>query len=498
MGKRQREEGATFGQLRFKRAKKDVKKQPRFAPSATCSLASDQVADKLRFRMTLEQALPEDIMIRILSYLDASELATVSRVSSEWARLAADPALWRHLYLSTYAKAAAVTTSPVRTRPWRDLYRISSNWRRGVARSTTVADQVRRAVLPAAPADFVDETRAVTSRANRVLEDTLLQFHQQHYLTASRQSRSVRVYRTDPDNDETALVSTIDTRTDRGRVTELRLDEKATALLIGYERGFALFSLVLTPETVEAVEYDTYNGMTNETIMLASLKEDMLATVSDSFTIRFWNVDRQKRAVKEVGRPYQSLQHFCPVFLSLERLANDDGFKAALAFSVPLYPTQHWAVSMQTFTVHYDDSLVTSKHALATSSSTGVITALSVSGDAIVASRDNNTIELYTIMRSASTSEGEDEDAGLIVHVRTLYGHTSAVRSVALKAGRTVSAADDGWRLWDDDEAATSSSAVVEIDAARERVKRVWFDEEKIVGLVEDRHGEQIRVLSFD
>lgn len=105
------------------------------------------------------------------------------------------------MYLATYASAATRRQAnlgvPVpRSRPWRELYQISTNWRNGSARATTLGTELRKAVLPPAPAttDVVDggalpqstTSSEFASDPAAAADDTLLQFHQQYIFSASR------------------------------------------------------------------------------------------------------------------------------------------------------------------------------------------------------------------------------------------------------------------------------------------------------------------------
>ncbi|BGP10014.1 hypothetical protein JCM10049v2_005897 [Rhodotorula toruloides] len=161
--------------------------------------------------LSLEGSLSEEILLRCLSFLGAQDLAVVARVSSAWYRLSQDPQLWRDLYLRTYASAAtrrqAVYGGGIeRNRPWRELYKVSTNWRSGTARASTLGKSLRKAVLPEAPPPDLAElsseggepvagpserrppvqlppTRLSSSRQD---VETILQFHQHYILSASR------------------------------------------------------------------------------------------------------------------------------------------------------------------------------------------------------------------------------------------------------------------------------------------------------------------------
>lgn len=161
-----------------------------------------------------------------------------------------------------------------RARPWKDLYKISSNWRRGNARRTTLStSSVRAAVLAEAPTDLSlgsesDREDNPSSTSRRILPPppssrrpnatpsplssatsgevgTLVQFYKHYFFTASRAPSidpstripSVSVHQTTPTGDSilfgnissTTLLASYAARPDFRPslyITELRLDER--------------------------------------------------------------------------------------------------------------------------------------------------------------------------------------------------------------------------------------------------------------------------------
>ncbi|KAM0752735.1 hypothetical protein T439DRAFT_378524 [Meredithblackwellia eburnea MCA 4105] len=188
--------------------------QPPLKRARTTSTSTSSTSRN--YRLTLENSLSEEVLLRCLSFLDLQDLITVSRVSRSWYRLAQDPELWRSLYLasfpsssrtSTYSSSANSLNSPLgRTRPWRSLFKISTNWRKGSARTSTLATTVRQSVLPEVPRDLgeVDgevvrdgpdrRTRTTSSfvgseqQRGRIQPktQTILQFSKGVYFTAER------------------------------------------------------------------------------------------------------------------------------------------------------------------------------------------------------------------------------------------------------------------------------------------------------------------------
>ncbi|EGU11530.1 Proteophosphoglycan ppg4 [Rhodotorula toruloides ATCC 204091] len=218
--------------------------------------------------LSLEGSLSEEILLRCLSFLGAQDLAVVARVSSAWYRLSQDPQLWRDLYLRTYASAATRRQALYgggieRNRPWRELYKVSTNWRSGTARASTLGKSIRKAVLPEAPPVDLAELSSdggepvagpsvrrpahlppIRLSSSRQDVDTILQFHQHYILSASRLPAgnpstappSVTVHQTLPSGGSAVVGSFSSTRladffADRPgfrpplAITDVRLDE---------------------------------------------------------------------------------------------------------------------------------------------------------------------------------------------------------------------------------------------------------------------------------
>lgn len=199
-------------------------------------------------------------------------------------------------------RALAGDHDVARTRPWRELYKVSTNWRTGSARTSTLGRGIRKAVLPEAPRDLSlrladpaapssssppprQGARATAPGGGESDEDadTLLQFYHNLTLSASRtpavgvvagadaaaaEVPAVTVHQTLPSGDSTVVGTVASTRLEAYfaarpdfrpplAVTELRLDEAHTLpgadaeqagplLFVAYSTGqFACFRLGL-------------------------------------------------------------------------------------------------------------------------------------------------------------------------------------------------------------------------------------------------------------
>ena len=371
--------------------------------------------------LSLEGSLSEEILLRCLSFLGAHDLVTVSRVSSAWWRLSQDPQvrpsplprspsssqsadalprrsqLWRSLYLRTYAspsvrRRALAGVNVAKTRPWRELYKVSTNWRTGSARTSTLAKGIRKAVLPEAPRDL--SIRAAEPPTTSVLSspsaaaaspveedaDTLLQFHLNYILSASRTPiacddiPSVTVHRTLPAGDSAVVGTVTSTRLQAYfaarpdfrpplSITEMRLDENTSStnstrhdrgplLAVFFSTGqFSLFRLALPSPTDPSRPFSAHEVYASlalgappaypfaaatapsspfDPVALARLHGPLLVTLSREMTMRFWRVgqasaedegdeDDDEVQLEEAETPLQTRESWSPVVLSLTR-----------------------------------------------------------------------------------------------------------------------------------------------------------------------------------
>ncbi|GAA5941597.1 F-box protein [Sporobolomyces koalae] len=376
------------------------------APLAGSSPALvDWLPRSIKSARSLEDVCSEEVLLRCLSFLSAHDLATVARVSSSWHRLSQDPQLWRALYLQQYASAytrrqALVGVHIARSRPWKDLYKISTNWRNGTARSSTtvLTSTVRKAVLAPVPTDLALEPRPAPGPSTATPQETILQVHQQFLFATTRTPSSsplepplVSVSQTLP-NGRTEYLSCFSssriaefysTRPDfdpRIAATEMRLDEAPTPssssgsvlLSLFYSTGqFSIFRLDLPtlerPGSFRVTEVYTCLALSSrspfstgssvfEHVKLAKLYRNLLVTCSNSFTLRFYQLsfdddddddddNRDRLRVVEIDTPVQTRESWDPVVLSIERLKTR-WFRVSLVYSLPVFPDD-WTVGMQ-------------------------------------------------------------------------------------------------------------------------------------------------------
>jgi len=310
------------------------------------------------------------------------------------------------LYLRTYASAStrrqALSGAPI-ARPWKDLYKISTNWRNGTAKSTTVLiNTVRKAVLAPLPTDMalpgeIEAPRLPlppTSGQGETHETLLLQVYQQYFISATQTPSllpsdppSITISQTLPSGPTQHLASISSSRLSDFyssrpdfrpplSITELKLDEGSTStsqstsilLSVFYSTGqFSIFRLHFpTPSTpFNSLELYTSLSLSSSTytqsstspfdsVSLAKFHYPLLVTCSNSFTLRFYQLTTSKEGgleVNETDTPLQSRERWAPVCLGLEKMKSKGNpraktFKVSLAYSLPVFPG-NWTVGLQ-------------------------------------------------------------------------------------------------------------------------------------------------------
>lgn len=331
-----------------------------------------------------------------------------------------DIQLWRSLYLRTYASAStrrqALSGIPVSrsrshsSRPWKDLYKISTNWRNGSAKSSTtiLTNTVRKSILP--PIDsmvlppIVDHDEEENKKKEQEEEEeedeeTLIEIYQQYFISCSKTPSTsspplISISHSLPQSSgQTQLLTTIHSsrleefysiRRQLGvgqedsklSITELRLDNNnspqnssnsnssnssSKLLSVFYSTGqFSIFRLTFpSNSTTPFHSQEVYTSLSIsatpfDPISLARLHYPLLVTCSTCFTIRFYQLDSTSEEeeggllqVKEIETPLQSKERWAPVVLGIEKVRKNEGtFKVSLVYSLPVFPND-WTVGLQ-------------------------------------------------------------------------------------------------------------------------------------------------------
>ena len=103
--------------------------------------------------LSFDECLYDELILDIFSHLSWEDLCLTQSVSRNWARLAGDNELWRKLYIREYGRSrlrgsrgfitrgdgrkvrplpGRIQNSNDQYQDWKWMFRISSNWRRGL------------------------------------------------------------------------------------------------------------------------------------------------------------------------------------------------------------------------------------------------------------------------------------------------------------------------------------------------------------------------------
>ncbi|THV02382.1 hypothetical protein K435DRAFT_775584 [Dendrothele bispora CBS 962.96] len=301
-----------------------------------------------RLPLTFDNALYDELILNIFSYLPWVDLCVSQATSKNWCRLASDNELWRTLFLKVYGRprlrgargfvartdGREVKSLPGRAKTeilkdWKWMFRISYNWRKG---------------------------RCAVEGLESVLPSTHL--NQTHILLAG--SLTVMSSSQETDSPEICL------RTDAGasyqlactptrsggpvRITTLALDQSAptschirVACFIS-SGEFAIFSTNHT-EPSKSHRYLTYVPTRKNSrvspIIHAVYHHPLLITLSEVFTLSVYDLSSDNAVLTQTLTSFTS---YPPTSLVLST-PTASTYKLVLAYALPVYPA-HWSVGV--------------------------------------------------------------------------------------------------------------------------------------------------------
>jgi WD40 repeat protein len=418
--------------------------------------------------------------------------------------------LWKRLYVGRFAARSRRISRLPKGRSWKQLYRIQQNWLDGNAKSTAL--DIRSSVLEPPPVDLAVDGPPGSPRAVDAAPLTIVRFSGRRYYTASRMPSDtlpvVEVHLALPAGSRPLVELQPQSlqMTPGMAISEVAIDEgDPSRVAVYYTDGqSAIFALEGKGEddlSWSEVHASTERG---DAVVLASLHSPLLVTCTADLAVTFLSLVEAKDGavtLKRIASPMRSALTWSPLVLTLSALAASR-FRVNIAHAVPHFPGS-WTVALHEFDIDLVTASVVAREATAPPTSTSPVTALEFRRPWLVASRADNTLDCYHARTSSSPTRPLS-----LSHLRTLYGHTAAVKTVSVgRGGRCVSGGIDGrlkvWRLPD------PAARVVEVwERPGEQlapppptVSWVGFDEERIVCVKSPRRTgerESVRVLSFD
>lgn len=244
-------------------------------------------------------------------------------------------------------------------------------------------------------------------------------------------------------------------------ITEMKIDDSLNTdnqvfrLAVFYSLGQATLLTVKVKDdhTYSVTEdYVALNDTTNSSadpIWSAKYRYPVLFTCSRNFTLSFYHITSSKTGQTNVGlmrAPLSSAACWRPMVLTLKPLS-PHRFEAAIAYATPFFPSS-WSVALQIFhlTLPCEESPsieINTQSALCVpppqfAHTSPLVTAIQYAHPYIVTSRNDNTIDLHEVISAT------DHDPMRIEYRRSLFGHTSSVRSISVAGSRCISGGNDG------------------------------------------------------
>lgn len=300
-------------------------------------------------RLNFDNSLYDELILCIFSHLSWIDLCAAQATSRNWARLATDNEIWRKLYLRTYGRARLRGTRgfvgrpdgrdikplPGRAKPedrkdWRQMFRISTNWRRGRC------NVVRLNLLTPCQHDF-DRPHCI----HMLLAGSLT------ITSSSKPSEHPKIDIRGPSGNDHAVLC--DSRLPgEYSITALALDQSppissyirfAVFLSTGEFTVFQnLHNQPISP-TRKLVYVPTQRNDRISPIIQAVYNHPLLVTLSQSFALCIYDLS------SDIARRTQTLTSFTsfpPSSLVLSTPTSTT-YKLVLAYSIPVYPS-HWSV----------------------------------------------------------------------------------------------------------------------------------------------------------
>ncbi|KAG1724091.1 uncharacterized protein EDB91DRAFT_1331223 [Suillus paluster] len=312
-----------------------------------------------RLIATFDNALYDELILFIFSFLNSRDLCAMQATNSNCARLSSDNQLWKALFVREYGKtrlrggkgfygrtdgrsvkplpsrASVSTSSADDALDWKWMYRISSNWKNGrcAIENFTNAEETHQAEAP-------------------------LAFPRQHVILAggftissTESGRSSLLVRDNNGVSRTLLCrSTLATST--ANISAVALDQSPPSLSSSHVLRLAAF---LTTGEFSIFEHD-HSSMSLTTspkqtyvpssphraspVTHAAYNHPLLVTLSHSFTLMIYDLSNDCITHTQTLTSFTSHP---PTSLVLSAIPSAASYKLIMAYAIPVYPS-HWSV----------------------------------------------------------------------------------------------------------------------------------------------------------
>ncbi|KAH8926656.1 hypothetical protein BT69DRAFT_959333 [Atractiella rhizophila] len=307
------------------------------------------------------QSLPSELLLRVLSYVEADDLVRVGRLNTFWNAMAEDRLLWKRLYhqhfpLTVLRRSLLPNVSKSTSRSWKTLYKISIRWRALKAKTSSVS----LSSYPTGPNTLLQHSGGVIFTAAK-----------KHVVGQDGTSR-IGVW--NGKGLECYGYIPLEQRKEGEDMTALQVDTAGSksdgSLLLGafYSTGsFTLYSVQLDPSAPSLRSTVVFHrSQLHAPITQVAFHSPLLVTLVSSGRLNFWTVDKggdgclkvTPNAESALTAPYLDM----PCVLSLTR-RQEQSFDLSLAYTMPSYPpspesayatTMSSVVAVQSFTIRLD------------------------------------------------------------------------------------------------------------------------------------------------
>ncbi|KAI0075137.1 hypothetical protein K474DRAFT_1685465 [Panus rudis PR-1116 ss-1] len=315
-------------------------------------------------RRTFDNALYDELILVIFSYLSWTDLCAIQATNRNWCRLSQDNQLWKALYLNEYGRTRLrggrgfygrtdgreVRPLPSRarheedTRDWKWMFRISSNWRTGRCSIEQLSDVSTipppRNVLP--PPPILAEVRVPGTHV-LLAGDMIIS-------ASARPSHAPEIALTMPNKSSKTLSCTSTRHRGPAGFTALAIDQSPPSSphlvrLVGFLSTGEFTVFLLNHQSVSSssrlMTYvpTTEGAPRTSPIIQAVYHHPLLVTLSKSFQLSLYDLSSDTITHTQTLSSFTS---FPPSSLVLSSRGQST-YKLVLAYAIPVFPS-HWSV----------------------------------------------------------------------------------------------------------------------------------------------------------
>ncbi|KAH7882606.1 hypothetical protein F5I97DRAFT_1816334 [Phlebopus sp. FC_14] len=326
-----------------------------------------QLSSEQRIITTFDNALYDELVLFIFSFLDSRDLCAIQATSRNCSRLANDDQLWKALFVREFGKARlrggkgfygradGRLVKPLPSRipapageslNWKWMYRISSNWRNGRC-AVQKLDDAEVVLGPQSRVPALHERTSppgshVLLAGSLTISASSAASQQPTILLRNRNDLLLSMTCRSHITSEPIEISTI--AIDQSSPASNRLSQAflrfaaflSTGEFVVYEHDPSLSSSSTTSPRLAFIPSSRHRSVVTH----AAYHHPLLVTLSHSFTLMVYDLSG------DTITHTQSLSSFTshpPTSLILSAVPSSSSYRLVLAYAIPVYPA-HWSV----------------------------------------------------------------------------------------------------------------------------------------------------------